>query len=593
MVHAKKEGNAMTIDKQRLDRFVRSLLLAFLLVAPGTPLAAHEDSRHDLHALAQNPRLVPGQIAPLLEGLGDYRVLDVTTSSDRARLFFEQGLRLTYAFNHMEALRAFTEAARLDPDFAMAYWGWGLVLGSNINLPMRPEVVGQAYEAIQRAVARKGKVSRKEQDYIDAIAVRYAGDPNADRRTLDKAYADAMAALHAKYPGDDDAATLYAASLMDLTPWDYWAKDRRPKHASTNTVLTVLESVMARNPRHAGALHYYIHIVEAAHPERGERAADLLRGLAPGAGHLVHMPSHIYTQVGRYAEAFEANALAAAADERYITQCRVQGIYPLNYFPHNLHFLAWTATMQGRSAEALAAARRVASRVPADMRGNDWALYETFLSLPLDVMVRFEMWDAILAEPQPPRGRHLWTGMWHYARGMAHAHAERVTLARAELAVLERMTEDPTTQGTLVNFTNAGTLLAIARETLAGELRLRSGEIDLAFAHLERAQRLEDSLPYSEPPVWLTPTRHALGAALLHARRPGEAESVYWQDLARNRENGFALYGLTLALEAQGRTEEASRIRTRFEKAWEAADVTLRPRHGAEDVPPLPLTPSF
>jgi len=565
----------MTIDKQNLNRFLRSLLVAFLIVAPGGPLAAHEDKKHDRLALAEDPRLAPGQIAPLLEGLGDYRLLHVTTTSERARLFFEQGLRLTYAFNHMEALRAFKEAARLDPDFAMAYWGWALVLGPNLNLPMRPEVVGQAYEAIRRAVARKGNVSPKEQDYIDALAVRYAGDPSADRRTLDRAYADAMGALHARYPADDDAATLYAASLMDLTPWDYWAKDRRPKHASTHTVLAVLESVIARNPRHAGALHYYIHAVEAVHPERGERAADLLRGLAPGAGHLLHMPAHIYMQVGRYADAFEANARAATADERYITQCRAQGIYPLNYHPHNLHFLAWAAIMQGRSAEALAAARRVASQVPADMRGNDWALYETFLSLPLVVMVRFGMWDAILAEPQPPRGRHLWTGMWHYARGMAYAHANHVTPARAELAALERMTEDHTARNTVVNFTNAGTLLAIARETLAGKLRLRSGETDLALAHLERAQRLEDGLPYSEPPVWLAPTRHALGAALLRARRPDEAEVVYWQDLARNRENGYALYGLALALEAQGRTDEASKIRSRFEKAWEAADFTL------------------
>jgi tetratricopeptide (TPR) repeat protein len=575
MAHSKEEGNAMTIDKQSLKRFLRSLALAFLIVAPGGPLAAHEDKRHDPRTLAEDPRLAPGQIAPLLEGQGTYHLLDVTTTSERAKLFFDQGLRLTYAFNHREALRAFKEAARLDPDFAMAYWGWALVLGPNLNLPMRPEVVGQAYEAIQRAVARKGNVSRKEQDYIDALAARYINDSNADRGALDKAYADAMATLHAKYPGDDDAATLYAASLMDLTPWDYWTKDRRPKHASTTTVLTVLESVIARNPRHAGALHYYIHAVEAVHPERGERAADLLRGLAPGAGHLVHMPSHIYVQVGRYADAFEANARAATADERYITQCRAQGIYPLNYFPHNLHFLAWAAVMQGRSIEALAAARRVASRVPADMRGNDWALYETFLSLPLVVMVRFGMWDAIVAEPQPPRDGHLWTGIWHFARGLAHAHAGRVTLARAELAILERMVEDPTTRKTPVNFTNAGTLLAIARETLAGELRLRSGETDLALAHLERAQRLEDGLPYSEPPVWLTPTRHTLGAALLRARRPGEAEVVYWQDLARNRENGFALYGLTLALEAQGRSVEASRTRRRFEKAWEAADITL------------------
>ncbi len=564
----------MSIHKQHRNHFLIPLLLAVLALAPGGPVEAHKENTHDSRALAEDPRLAPGQIAPLLEGLGDHHH-KVTTTSERAQLFFDQGLKLTFAFNHKEALRAFKEAARLDPDCAMAYWGWALVLGPNLNLPMRPEVVGQAYEAIRMAVARKDKVSQKERDYIDALARRYTNDPKADRGPLDKAYADAMAALYAKYPEDGDAATLYAASLMNLMPWDYWSKDGRPKHETTQTVLEVLESVIARNPRHMGALHYYIHIVEAVQPDRGERAADLLRGLAPGAGHLVHMPSHIYIQLGRYAESFELNANAAKADEGYITQCRAQGIYPLNYYPHNVHFLAWAATMQGRSAEALAAARKVASRVPKDMHGDDWALYQTFLSMPLDVMVRFGMWDTILTEPRPPENARFWTGMWHYARGMAYAHTDRIAEARDELAVLARILEDPTTPQTLVNFSNAGTLLTIAREVLAGEVRSMHGEVDMALSHLERAVRLEDSLPYSEPPVWFTPTRHYLGAALLRASRPLEAEAVYWQDLAKNRENGFALYGLAQALEAQGRDDEALSIRRRFQKAWAAADVTV------------------
>lgn len=564
----------MSLDKHNRNHSLIPLLLTALALALAGPVEAHHDNGHDPRALAEDPRLSPGQIAPVLEGLGDHHH-DVTTKSERAQRFFDQGLRLTYGFNHKEALRAFKEAARLDPDGAMAYWGWALVLGPNLNLPMRPEVVEQAYEAIQMAVARKDKVSRKERDYIDALAKRYTNDPKADRAALDKAYAEAMAALHAKYPEDDDAATLYAASLMNLTPWDYWTKDGRPKHESMKTVLQVLESVIARNPRHMGALHYYIHAVEAVQPERGERAADLLRGLAPGAGHLVHMPTHIYMQVGRYAESFEANTNAMKADEGYITQCRAQGIYPLNYYPHNVHFLAWAATMQGRSAEALAAARKVASRVPRDMRGNDWALYQTFLAMPLDVMLRFGMWDRILAEPQPPERARFWTGMWRFARGMAYAHTNRIKPAREELAILERIVEDPTTLKTLVNFSDAATLLTIAREVLAGELRLRDGEVDLALAHLERARRLEDSLPYSEPPVWFTPTRHYLGAALLRAGRPVEAEVIYWEDLAKNRENGFALYGLAQALAAQGRSDEASSVRSRFEKAWEAVDITL------------------
>jgi tetratricopeptide (TPR) repeat protein len=576
----------MTTDRRRRKNLI-ALLAALVLMLAG-PVQAHRGSAHDPQALAQDPRLSPGQIAPVLGGLGDHHHR-VTTRSERAQLFFDQGLKLTYAFNHKEALRAFKEAARLDPGCAMAYWGWALVLGPNLNLPMRAEVVEQAYEAIQMAVERSGAVSDKERDYIAALAKRYTSDPKADRTPLDVAYADAMAGLHAKYPEDDDAATLYAAALMNLMPWDYWTKDGRPKHEGTDTAVKVLESVIARNPKHTGALHYYIHIVESVHPERGERAADLLRGLTPGAGHLVHMPSHIYMRLGRYADSFEANSRAVKADEGYITQCRAQGIYPLNYYPHNLHFLAWAATMLGRSAEALATARKVAARVPRDMHGDDWALYQTFLSLPLDVMLRFGMWDDILAEPKPTETARFWTGMWHFARGMAYANTQQVEPARRELAVLERILQDPSTHDTVVNFTNAITLLTIARELLDGELRLWDGETEPALAHFQRAVRLEDSLPYSEPPARFTPARHYLGAALLRAGRPLEAEVVYSQDLTKNRENGFSLFGLAQALEAQGRDEEASSIRTRFAKAWEAADVTLRFRRRSGGIGWSPL----
>jgi tetratricopeptide (TPR) repeat protein len=305
---------------------------------------------HDHRALDAEPTEATAPIAPRLEGLGNYH-FTVTTANTESQEFFDQGLRLTYAFNHSEALRAFKEAVRLDPDNAMAYWGWALVLGPNLNLPMVPDVAPQAYKAIQAAIKLKDQVSKKERAYIDALATRYAKNPEEDRAPLDKAYAEAMANLVAQYPDDLDAATLYAASLMNLSPWDYWSLDGSPKE-NTNKVLETLQSVVERNPNHAGALHYYIHAVEARHPERGEQYADMLGGLMPGAGHLVHMPSHIYMRVGRYADSYEANRRAVEADEQYITQCRAQGLYPLNYYPHNIHFMAWSAMVQGRQDAA-------------------------------------------------------------------------------------------------------------------------------------------------------------------------------------------------------------------------------------------------
>jgi len=547
------------------------LSIASIAVCSGAD-AKHYD-KHDERTLREDPRSAPGQIAPVLEGVGEHHH-KITTNSDRAQFFFDQGLKLTYAFNHREALRSFKEAARLDPDCAMAYWGWALVLGPNLNLPMSPDVVRQAHQAIQSALALKDKVTQKERDYIGALAERYSDDPKADRAPLDAAYAEAMRGLHAKHPDDLDAATLHAAALMNLSPWKYWTKDGRPRK-NTPAILEALESVIERDPEHEGALHYYIHAVEAVDAEKGIKVADTLRNLTPGAGHLVHMPTHVYMQVGRYAESYELNAWAAKADEDYITQCRAQGIYPLNYYPHNLHFQAWAALMMGDSKAAVAAAKKVASKVPKDLHGDDWSLYQTFLSMPLYAYVRFGKWEAVLSEPAPSDDLNFLKGVWHYARGMAYTHTANLEKANVELSALATILEIPATQKEPVGFVNAETLLTIAKEILAGEIDAKQGRYDTAISHLERAVRLEDGLTYNEPPSWYYPVRHTLGAVLLEAGYPAEAEIVYWHDLRKYRDNGYSLYGLLQTLKAEGRAEEAERIEADFRKAWAHADVKL------------------
>ncbi len=530
---------------------------------------------HDPRALSADPANADKPIAPLLEGLGDHH-FPITTRSPESQRFFDQSLRLTYAFNHSEALRSFKEAARLDPQNAMAYWGWALVLGPNLNLPMIPEVASQAYQAIQAAVALKDKVSEREGAYIEALKKRYTNDPEADRRPFDLAYADAMSKLVERYPDDLDAATLYAASLMNLSPWDYWNLDGSPK-GRTRDILEILQSVVDRNPRHVGALHYYIHAVEARHPERGERYADMLAGLMPGAGHIVHMPSHIYMRVGRYTDSYAANRLAVAADENYITQCRSQGIYPLNYYPHNIHFMAWSAMFQGRPKAALEAARKIVEKVPSELSAdkNVWALYETFLSQPMFVMVRFGMWDQMLIEPKPSIASQFMTGVWHYGRALAYIHTDRPSEARQELRMLSAVREAMGTVEHYIGFATAKTLMTIAEEIVQGELAYSEGNTLAGLAHLERAVRLEDSLRYAEPPDWYFPVRHVLGAMLLEAGRPNEAEVIYVADLRKNPENGYSLFGLKNALEKQGRVEEAQVFAKRFNRAWADATHTL------------------
>jgi hypothetical protein len=385
-----------------------------------------------------------------------------------------------------------------------------------------------------------------------------------------------MAKLVERFPDDLDAATLCAAALMNLSPWDYWHLDGSPKE-NTAKVLETLQGVVARNPRHPGALHYYIHTVEARHPEKGEQHADMLADLMPGAGHIVHMPSHIYMRIGRFADSYAANRRAVLADESYITQCRSQGIYPLNYYPHNIHFLSWSAMLQGRPDAALNAARKIVAKVPPELATdkNVWALYETFLSQPMFVMVRFGMWEEMLVEPKPDVTSQFMTGIWHYGRALAFIYNARPEKARQELRALSEARQVMEEVDHYIGYATAGRLLTLAGEIVRGELAYSEGDVLEGLAHLERAVRLEDGLRYNEPPDWYFPVRHYLGAMLLDAGYPKEAEVVYAADLRKNPGNGYSLFGLSRALEKQGRRREALTFTERFNRAWADATHTL------------------
>lgn len=542
-------------------------LLAGALALAQTP--THQHYTESEKAAQASPT---GQLAPRLQNLGPH-TFPVTTKSKEAQLFMNQGLNLSYGFNHAEAGRAFREAARLDPDCAMAYWGQALVLGPNINAAMDPNDEPKAYELAQKAVALKSKASERERAYIDALAQRYSGKPE-DRAARDKAYAAAMRELAKRYPNDLDAATLYAESVMDLRPWGYWMPDGKPYEGTTETV-ELIQSVIQRNRSHPGALHLYIHLMEPTEsPEKAEAAADLLLPLMPAAGHMVHMPSHIYQRVGRYADAARSNELAVAADEDYITQCRAQGLYPMGYYPHNIHFLWFAATMEGRGQLAIDSARKVASKV-TDEALKGLPLLAGFRVVPYYALTRFGRWDEMLKEPAPPAENLYLTGMWHYARGLAFIGKGQIAEAEKALEEVQRIAADKRLDYPLFSPNTAANVFAVAPEVLSGELAAVRKVYDKAIAHLDRAVRLEDSLVYTEPSEWHYPPRHALGAVLLEAGRPREAETVYWGDLKRNPENGWALFGLMQALRAQGKNEQAGLIQQRFEKAWARADIKL------------------
>lgn len=551
--------------------FFVSLLFAFTCLA-GVAQAQFWDAR----ALAIDPATASGPVAPTLSGLGDLHRA-ITTSNPQSQAFFDQGLRLSYGFNHSEAIRAFKEAVRLDPQNAMAYWGWAYALGPNLNLPMTPDVTAQAYAAIQKGMSLRGRVTPVERALIEAMAMRYAQPAPADRSALDHAFADAMRDVHARYPMDPDVGVVYADALMNLAPWNYWYADGSAR-PNGEEIVEVLEAVLRRYPDHMGALHLHIHAFEATDGKRAEVSADRLLKMAPAAGHLVHMPSHIYMRIGRYADAYDANVLADAADNAYVAQCQAQGIYPLFYHRHNQHFLAWAAMFQGRSQAAMAAGRLISQGLdPATLEATG-PMSETIqhlMSQPLYVMVRFGQWDAILREPQPVAGYVFMEAIWHYARGMALANTGRIRGAKQELAVVEKSAGSEAMKDKQVGFSPAPAVLTIAAQVLGAEIDAAAGEHERAIAKLDRAVRIQDGFRYNEPPDWYFPVRHYLGAELLNAGRPVEAETVYWQDLARNPANGYALYGLQLAMEKQGRTADAAGVAAQFQVAWRDADVKL------------------
>jgi tetratricopeptide (TPR) repeat protein len=514
----------------------------------------------------------PGRRPPLYADLGDHRH-PVTTKSAAAQRYFDQGLRLVYAFNHDEAVRAFREAARLDPGCAMAWWGIAFASGPNYNMPIDEERDRTAREAMEKATALAPSASPAERDYIEALARRYARPSGADRKELDRAYADAMRAVARRHPDDLDAATLFAESLMVLRPWDLWTRDGT-QQPGTEEIVATLEGVIRRDPRHPGANHYYIHAVEASpHPERALGSAARLEGLAPGAGHLVHMPAHVYMRVGRYGDAAESNRRAIAVDEAYIARERPQSVYPMMYYPHNIHFLWAAASMQGRSREALQAARKLAEHTsPEALR--EMPMLELFAPTPLFALARFGRWEALLAEPAPPEEFPVVAGIWHYTRGLALAATSRLDDAAREQGEVERLAAAVPEDRIIGDNQPARRHLELAAADLAGEIAARRGRTDEAVRRLEEAVRMEDELPYTEPPAWWRPTRQVLGAVLLDAGRSADAEAVYREDLRRNPENGWSLRGLGRSLRER-KPEEAAAVDARFRKAWAQADVQL------------------
>ena len=509
----------------------------------------------------------------LLDGLGDHHH-PITTGVPRAQRYFDQGLVLTFGFNHDAAVRAFEEAARVDPECAMCSWGIALALGPNINLPMGPEAGQRAFEASRKAVRLASGASARERAYIEALAARYAADPSLDRAALDLAYAEAMRTVHLADPEDPDAATLLAEALMNLYPWDYWTSDGEPRKY-TPEILSLLEAVLERQPTHVGANHYYIHAVEEFFPERAVAAADRLGDLAPDAGHLVHMPSHIFWRVGRYNDALEINRRAAAADESFFAWCRAGTFYRAAYYPHNVHFLWAAASTEGRSEIALSSARKLAASVSDQVA--DFPFVEEFLAIPAFTLARFGRWDALLGEPQPAAQHRYLTGVWHYTRGLALARTGALEAAESEWTLLREVAdEEAAHQLVLAGGTaTASQLLAIGDAHLEGELAAAAGDAERAARALTRAVSLQDGLAYMEPPPWYFPVRQALGAVLLDADHAAEAEAVYRRDLEQYPSNGWSLYGLAESLRRQGREADSVYAEQGFRSVWARADVEL------------------
>ncbi len=486
---------------------------------------------------------LPTDSVPLYEDLGTHHVA-ITTRVPKAQRYFDQGMRLVYGFNHGEAIRAFTEAARLDPNCPMCYWGIAYAHGPHVNAGIDSAAGVAAYAAAQQALSLASRVTPRERAYIRAVAKRYAAPPPADRAPLDSAYARAMGDVVRQYPNDLDAATLYAESLMDLRPWNYWNQQTSEPYPGTTEIVAQLERVLQANPNHPGACHYYIHAVEAVQPEKAVPCAERLAALMPGAGHMVHMPAHIYIRVGRYGDAIEAN----------------------------VHF---AATIAGHSAQAIEAAKKTGSTTPPEV-ARQVPPVEPYVTYPLLTLTTFGRWDDVLALPLPPSDLRFSTAIAHYARGVAFAAKGQWTAAQVALDTVKQIAATTNPRYAEAGWVTPKTVLEIASHALMGEIAARRGQLNEGIAHFQAAARIEDGMQYIEPPDWYYPIRHSLGAVLLKAGRAAEAEMAYREDLKRFPDNGWSLFGLAQALRAQAKAAEAVEIDQRFQRAWAIADIALR-----------------
>lgn len=549
----------------------------------GSDGAAGGDGARNGSAIATGGGSGSVEAPPLFDDLGPH-TRRVTTSSSLAQRYFNQGLNWMYAFNHDEAIRAFEHAARLDPACAMAWWGVAICHGPHINNPMMDEARSRAaWDALGRALALADGAAPVERALIGALGARY-DDPGRDggrsipqtaeeRRPFDEAYAEAMARVYKRFPTDNDVATLYAEALMDLSPWDLWSLDGEPR-PQTPEVLRLLQQVLASDPNHPGANHLYIHAVEASpHPELADGAATRLRTLVPGSGHMVHMPSHIDVRLGRWNLAADQNEASMRVHERYAQRSPRQGLYRAYMF-HNVHFLSYACMMAGREKDAISAARRMMASIPEAFYEDYAPVVDAYAAIEVESLMRFGRWDDLLAEPEPRASLPITGAFWSFARGVAFAAKGDVSNARAEQTRFrQRVNAIPDDAMMAIN--PARKVLSIAEEMLEGEILFREGDLDGAVRHLRAAVAIEDTLTYMEPPDWVQPVRHALGAFLVEAGRHAEAEAVYREDLRRLPENGWSLHGLAKCLRATGRDAEAEAVEARFRKAWARSDVKL------------------
>jgi tetratricopeptide (TPR) repeat protein len=511
----------------------------------------------------------------LVTGLGDLHH-PVSTHNPQAQQFFDQGLRFIYAFNHDEAARSFQHAAELDPKLAMAYWGIAEAVGPNYNDPADPDRYKRAHDAAQKAVDLSAGASPNEQAYIQAMAKRFPADPNSDLKKAAEEYHDATRKVSADSPDDLDAATLFAESGMNLHPWGLWHQDGTPE-AGTEEIVATLESVLKRDPNHLGAVHYYIHTVEASNnPERALAGANRLAALAPGAGHIVHMPAHIYIRTGDYDAAVKTNEQAAEVDRAYLKATGEQGIYPMMYYSHNLHFIAMCGAMNGRYAEARKNADLLAANVGPHVK--EMPPLEGFMTIPMAVEVRFHHWNEILKMPAPDPAMKVTTGFWHFSRGMALAGTGKLSEAEAEYKIVsDAQAATPVDEIFNAPINNkTKDILEIAKDTLGAKIALAKKDNSGAVAMLREAVAIQDTLKYGEPPDWFFPVRESLGAALLLNGDAAGAEKVFREDLERNPRNPRSLWGLQQALLQQKRDYDAGFVQKQFEASWKGGVAALK-----------------